>query len=1125
MAGTSALESVTTAFVDAMRSALDGTNPLLPELSPPNEAAARAALNDLGPRAEAVTDAADPVAWIDAVDSWRDRVFDFVDNAFGGPTGPDAALVRFLEERAPRTAAFLALTGVIIHHPSGTDDIDWTKAQALITDPGTLVNESLWDALLGDADLPGTGRLPAVIVALLLLAPQTILALSSGDMKVAGLPAPPTDAPGPWRSFREASEGWISITVPFGDPARPDPFPGNIFELAADMLPDLSATLGIHSQRLALPGGNNRTVFEMWLAVAVEGDRWQLDLGSGWFVRVEPGLSGGFGYDGDWHGAFRQFVLDAANAPGPGDPVVVTLGREQPDDPPDIVLGPPYDTRLIIQDLEVFLKVREDHPIVEIGAFVHGFAAVLTNRWWRTFGISDTVFRDGIRLDLDLDIAYVEGKGLQLNLGAGLAVTFNIDKEFGKDTSPVSFKLHDIKLLVPIQATQDSFDIRGEVRFYASLRIGPVTMVIDGLGGWVGYWTEDDEKEYVGFLPPTGAGLQISAGIFTGGGFLDFTGGPNERFGGLIYVKVGLFELTAFGLHELTGKPDDANRKTSFILVIGVRFAPGIQLGFGVEISGFGGLIGINRRADTDALRERLTSGAAGNVLFAEDPVRNAPAILGDLGALFPAAEGHHVFGPTIQLSWLNLAGAKVFKLDVGLFFEFPGPSRIILLGSARAQVPPIKDVPHLLDIRFDIVGFVDFPKSIVEFDATLISSTVMYTMNLTGDLALRVSWGDRPYLLLSFGGFHPRFDPKPAQFPDLTRLALTVKPGFLSVGIFFRAEAYLAITSNTVQFGAKLELGYAAGPLNLAGFLALDAIIQFDPFWFEVSVSAGVRLRWNSTTLAGVRFEGLISGPGPITLTGKACFEILWFDICASASITIGDSQDPAPPAVSSVTQALTPQLQDPANLNPAGGDDPQAVPQVRPAAPGAPPVVSPLGALQWTQKRAPFDVILDRFEGQPLPAQQSVVVESPQAAGKVDDWFAPGSFVNLSESEALHRPAFERLESGVQIGFGALNGSAALRHDVTVIEVRLPQPPRFHVDALLFAAITLDGVRARTAAAAVRTTAAKIGVTDERMDVRGTDGAILESGRSMTDAFQRARNIGGVALHPLDVVDIGAI
>ena len=75
--------------------------------------------------------------------------------------------------------------------------------------------------------------------------------------------------------------------------------------------------------------------------------------------------------------------------------------------------------------------------------------------------------------------------------------------------------------------------------------------------------------------------------------------------------------------------------------MLGVRFTPGIQLGFGFEITGFGGLVGINRRADTDALRERLTSGAAGNVLFAEDPIRNAPALLGDLGALFPAGRGH----------------------------------------------------------------------------------------------------------------------------------------------------------------------------------------------------------------------------------------------------------------------------------------------------------------------------------------------------------------------------------------------------------------------------------------------------------------------------------------------------
>ena len=94
---------------------------------------------------------------------------------------------------------------------------------------------------------------------------------------------------------------------------------------------------------------------------------------------------------------------------------------------PDVSLGPPYDTRLIVQDLGLFLKVRENHPIVEVGVFVHGFSVVLTNRWWRTFGATATLFGEGIRFDLDLDLAWIEGRGVVLNLSAGLDVTFNVE--------------------------------------------------------------------------------------------------------------------------------------------------------------------------------------------------------------------------------------------------------------------------------------------------------------------------------------------------------------------------------------------------------------------------------------------------------------------------------------------------------------------------------------------------------------------------------------------------------------------------------------------------------------------------------------------------------------------------
>jgi hypothetical protein len=1124
MADRSILESVSDAIVEAIGTALDGANPNLPALVPPDAAAARSDLAALLARAQDVGQAADPASWLSSLDQWRSTLADVADHAFGPPTEDDAVLVRFLQERMPRTAAFLMVTGVIASPPQGQPSIDWAKLRALITDPGTLVNEALWDALLGDAGVPGTGRLPAVLAGLLLLFPQAILALARNELAVAPLTVPPAQ-PGPWQTYRDATGDWISITVPFPDPAKPevDRVPHGLFDLVADLEPNLSATIGIRSQRRPLGGGKNRTDFELWLALAVDSDSWKYDLGSSWFVKVEPGISAGFGFDGDWHGAFRAFSMASLSHPlGPNDPVVASLGRELPGGAPDLALGPPYDTRLIIQDLGLFLKLRENHPIFEIGAFVHQFSAVLTNRWWRTFGATNQLFGEGIRFDLDLDLAYVEGRGVMLNLGAGLDVTFDLEwTPLGdRDPSKRGFDLtiHSVRVHVPIEATQDEFDIRAEVRFHASLRIGPVIVVIDGPGGWVGYWSEGTppSKHYLGALPPTGAGLELVLPAVTGGGFLDFTGGPNDRFGGLVYLKIAAIEVTAFGLHELTGAPGDAQRRTSFILVIGIRFFPGIQLGFGFAITGFGGLVGINRRADTDALRERLTSGAAGNVLFAEDPVRNAPSILGDLGALFPPADGVYVFGPTIQISWLRVGNVDFAHLDVGIFIELPGPSKIVLLGSLRAEIPGA-DV--LLHLRLDFVGLIDFQKKVIEFDATLINSHALGIFVLTGDAAFRSSYGDRPYVMLSIGGFHPHFNPEPAVFPEMTRVALTLKQP--STVLFLRFEAYLAVTTNSFQVGGALEIGIHAGPFNAIGFVTLDALIQFTPFHFEVAISAGFRVRWNALTLAGVKIEGTISGPGPIVVTGSFCIELLFFDICWSDSFSLGGSADPAPPPVGSAAQALQGELSEPKNLEASGGDDPHAAQQPT----GAPTraLVSPLGGLTWTQKRAPFDLLIERFEGQPLAAAQSLKVTASTAHSSVQDWFSPGSFATLTDADRLNRPSFERLDAGLLIGFGEDAATPTVRAP-SVIEIRLPKPPALGV-RFAFAAVTLDSILARTALARVRTTDAAVGVSDEQFVVRGGDGSIFAPERSQSDAHARAKAFGGVALPANDVVELAGV
>ena len=51
------------------------------------------------------------------------------------------------------------------------------------------------------------------------------------------------------------------------------------------------------------------------------------------------------------------------------------------------------------------------------------------------------------------------------------------------------------------------------------------------------------------------------------------------------------------------------------------------------------------------------------------------------------------------------------------------------------------------------------------------------------------------------------------------------ITPG--SVGLWLRLEFYLAVTTNTVQLGGKIEVGIKASVLNAVGWLALDALIE----------------------------------------------------------------------------------------------------------------------------------------------------------------------------------------------------------------------------------------------------------------------------------------------------------
>jgi len=185
---------------------------------------------------------------------------------------------------------------------------------------------------------------------------------------------------------------------------------------------------------------------------------------------------------------------------------------------------------------------------------------------------------------------------------------------------------------------------------------------------------------------------------------------------------------------------------------------------------------------------------------------------------------------------------------------------------------------------------------------------------------------------------------------------------------------------------------------------------------------------------------------------------------------------------------------------------------------------VLPPMGGLVWSQRRSPLNCLLERFEGTPLASAQAVRIVVPNATTTpVSEWFSPGSFTNLNDSEALNQPAFERLESGVKIGLGQAK-SPIVGKNVGVHIFYLPQPDP--VDAALAGSIpdllaeAVDGRQAPSSDFEHRPSTVRVRAPG--WTLRDLSGAAIQQGLSQTDAHGRARRARAVALPDRDLVTL---
>jgi len=638
----------------------------------------------------------------------------------------------------------------------------------------------------------------------------------------------------------------------------------------------------------------------------------------------------------------------------------------------------------------------------------------------------------------DLALGWRPGKGVYFEGGSNLGIVIPVELSLG----PVNIYDFGIEL---------EFDDPMTIKLTTTgdLTIGPLFAYAEDIGVSASLIEAPDADGLFGgtdlqfgFVPPSGYALALQSDVITGGGFLSI---DETEYRGALALKFQSFGFSAFAIlnTELPGAPGTF----SFAASIFGEFS--VPLSFGFFLTGVGGFIGINRTIDSDALRSVLYEGRLDNLIFPSDPIANAASILEDMANVMPPQSGQHIIGPVVKIGW---GQPVLLDIKLGLILEVGQEVRIIILGGLGVALPTKQAA--IVEISITFFGEIDFSARTISFDATLLNSRIL-TYTLSGDAAIRTGWAPRLEHVASFGGLHPAF-PKPSNLPDLRAITLAFGTNNPRITI----SGYTAITSNSLQFGARADL-YARGPdlwiigqLAAEGYIYLDALVYFDPFAFDVALGGGLSLLRNGNSVLSLGFDLRLQGPNTFYISGKVWATILRKKVKFSITHRWGARQSlPAPSAdpVALLRQALEKVrgFEAVAALNRSGGVSFVAAEEDE-------ALIDPLGGARLMQTAVPLDVSIQKVgEGQITggPARLDLAVFDATgqsvAASPVNQSFVHGHFFNLTDAERLRATAFDTLKAGVEITGPGLIGATSkaieshYEYEYVEIPVETDAPP----------------------------------------------------------------------------------
>lgn len=612
-----------------------------------------------------------------------------------------------------------------------------------------------------------------------------------------------------------------------------------------------------------------------------------------------------------------------------------------------------------------------------------------------------------LKSKIDFLIGYSSERGFYFNFGSGLEIKVSDHVKIGplelssillsakvKDNEIPMLLTADLNVdLSAIQVTAENLGLKAQLAFpgYNDGNIGPIDFNL-------------------GFKPPTGVGLSIDAPPVKGGGFLNYDQATSTYTGGL-ELQFSKISFTAIGI--ISTKLPGGESGYSLLVIVSVEFTP-LQIGMGFTINGIGGLLGLHRTSNPDALRSGIRYNTLDHILFPQNIVENANTIISNLGQVFPARKDQFMLGPMAKIGW---GTPTLLTIDVGIVIEMPDPVRLLILGILRAQLPSAENA--ILRLQVNFLGIIDFKENYLSFDASLYDSKIL-TFGLYGDMALRLNWGNRPNFLLSVGGFHPSYTPPPLNLPSMKRLTIVLAD---QNNLKIAVESYFAVTSNSAQFGAHVYAMARAGKFSAEGELWFNVLFQFSPFYFAADMGVKFAIKVGSKTLLGVYVALMLEGPDPWRAQGQATFKILFVKVRIRFNATFGRQRVEAIEAVQ-IDDKIKEALMLPDNWETLLPDQNNQMVAWRKEQEDESQSVDPSGTIKINQRILPLNTVMEKFGSAAISDFNHYRIKNPRintmnvASQDVQDYFARSEFTYMSDEEKLSRDGYELFDSGVVIG-----------------------------------------------------------------------------------------------------------